>query len=225
MLTEPFNLRVIIPKKVEGAISINAVAKFTNEITKYSELISNSKKTSAENRTSSLLSKTLHHDQQMSTLDKHNMTTIRPNLFHTYKFQVQVKREVHMKNIKENNDNFVVYTYCEPLHTTKWDEFIKNPLNDKAKRDFLDEMTKRSKYTLSELTEEEKKIKINIYPPYGILWEGMTSDVGGNKGGVRKVDLRFYNGYQMLPSIVTILHAKIKNEIPSKIVAYATNKT
>ncbi len=70
------------------------------------------------------------------------MTTIRPNLFHTYKNQGQVKREVHMKNMKEKNDNFVVYTYCELLHTTKWDEFIKNPLNDKAKRDFLDEMTK-----------------------------------------------------------------------------------
>ncbi len=49
MLTEPFNLRAFIPKKVEGAISINAVAEFTNKITKYSELISNSKKTSAEN--------------------------------------------------------------------------------------------------------------------------------------------------------------------------------
>ncbi len=69
-----------------------------------------------------------------------------------------------MKNMKENNDNFVIYTYCELLHTTKWDEFIKNPLNDKAKRDFLNEMTKRSKYTLSELTEEEKKSKLtNIY--------------------------------------------------------------
>jgi hypothetical protein len=195
-------------------ISIDAVAKFTNKITKYSELISNSKKMSAENSILSLLSKTLHHDQQMNTLDERNMTTIGPNLFHTYKVQIQVKREVHMKNMKENNDNFVIYTYCKLLHTTKWDEFIKNLLNDKAKQDFLDEMTKRSKYMLSELTEEEKKIKINKYPPYGILWEGMTLDVGGIKGGVRKFDLHFYNGYQMLPLIVMILHAKIKNEIP-----------
>ncbi len=125
MSTEPFNLRAIIPKKVKGAISITAVAEFTNEITKYSELISNSKKTSAENSISSLLSKTLHHDQQMSTSDECNMTMIRPNLFHTYKVQVQVKREVHMKNMKENNEDFVIYTYCKLLHTTKWDEFIK----------------------------------------------------------------------------------------------------
>jgi hypothetical protein len=124
MATELFNLRAIIPKKVEGAISINVVAEFTNEITKYSELISNSKKTSAENSILSHLKKTLHHDQQMSTLDEHNMTAIRPNLFNAYTVQVQVKKEVHMKNMKENNDNFVVYTYCELLHTTKWDEFI-----------------------------------------------------------------------------------------------------
>jgi hypothetical protein len=45
MLTEPFNLRAIIPKKVGGGtISINVVAEFTNKINKYSELISNSKK-------------------------------------------------------------------------------------------------------------------------------------------------------------------------------------
>ncbi len=85
-------------------------------------------------------------------------------------------------------------------------------------------MTKRSKYTLSELSEEEKKTKINEYPPYAFQWEGMTSDVGGIKKGVRKVDPRFYNGYLMLPSVNMILHAKIKKEIPSKIVSDPTNK-
>jgi hypothetical protein len=71
-------------------------------------------------------------------------------------------------------------------------------------------MTKRSKYKLSELTEEETKFQINDYPPYTIQWEGMAVDVGGTKNAVRKVDPRFYNGYQMLPSIITMLHAKIK---------------
>ncbi len=52
----------------------------------------------------------------------------------------------------------------------------------------------------------------------------MTADVGGSKNGVRKVDPRFYNGYLMLPSIITMLHAKIKKEIPSKIVSDLTNK-
>ncbi len=117
---------------------------------------------------------------------------------------------------KDIKDDFDIYNYCELLHTKRWEEFIKNPLNDKAKREFLDEMTKISEYNLSNLSEEEKKVKINKYPPYAIQWEGMMSDVGDIKGGVRKVDPRFYNGYQMLPLIVTILHTKIKNEIPSK---------
>jgi len=43
-----------------------------------------------------------------------------------------------------------------------------------------------------------------------------TVDVGATKSAVRKVDPHFYNGYQMLPSIITMLHAKIKKEIPSK---------
>ncbi len=156
-------------------------------------------------------------------MDERNSTTIRLNLFHKYKVQVQVKKEVHAKNMNEVKDNFDVYNFCKLLHTKKWDEFIKNLLNDNAKHDFLDEMAKRLKYYLLDLTEEKKKVKINKYPPYAIQWEGMTSDVSDCKGGVRKVDLRFYNGYLMLPSIVTVLHAKTKNEIPLKIVGDATN--
>jgi hypothetical protein len=97
MLTQPFILRAIIPKKVEEAISINAVAEFTNKITKYSELISNSKKMSAESSILSLLS----------------------------------KREVHMKNMKENNDDFVViliasfYTQRNGMNSSKICSMIK----------------------------------------------------------------------------------------------------
>jgi hypothetical protein len=225
MLTEQFNIKAIIPKKVEGPLSINAVKNFTKKITKYSELISNSKKTSAENSILSLLSKTLHNDQQMSTPNERNLMTSRPNLFHTFKIQGQVKKDIHAKNMKQyDDDDYEAYKYCELLKTNKWDKFISDPLNDKAKWDFLDVMTKRHKYTLSELSEEEKKIKINEYPPYAIHWEGMTADVGGSKNGVRNVDPRFYNGYLMLPSIITMLHAKIKKELPSKIVSYPTNK-
>jgi len=97
MLTEQFNIKAIIPKKVEGPLSINAVKNFTKKITKYSELISNSKKTSAENSISSLLSKTLHNDQQMSTPNERNLMTSRPNLFHTFKIQGQVKKDIHAK--------------------------------------------------------------------------------------------------------------------------------
>ena len=225
MLSEQFNIKAIIPKPVKWPITKNSVEDFTNKITKYSELISISKKTSAENSISSLLSKTLLNDQQMSNPEKRNQTTSRPNLFHTYRIQGQVKKDVHAKKMKQkDNDDYQIYQYCELLNNEKWDKFIDDPLNEKAKRDFLDFMTKRSKYKLSELTEEETKSQINDYPPYAIQWDGMTVDVGGTKNAVRKVDPRFYNGYHMLPSIITMLHAKIKKEIPSKIVSDPTNK-
>ncbi len=109
MLTEQFNIKAIIPKKVERAISINAVENFTKKITKYSELISYSKKTSAENSILSLLSKSLHHDQQLSTPDERNLRTTRPNLFYSYEIQVQVKKELHAKNIKQYDDDYDIY--------------------------------------------------------------------------------------------------------------------
>ncbi len=92
---------------------------------------------------------------------------------------------------KDIKDNFDVYNYCELLHTKRWEEFIKNTLNDKAKRECLDKMTKISEYNLSNLSEEEKKVKINKHPPYAIQWEGIMLDVDDIKGGVRKVDPLF----------------------------------
>ncbi len=56
---------------------------------------------SAENSISSLLSKTSHNGQQMSTLNKGNLMTSRPNLFHTFKIQGQVKKDIRAKNMKQ----------------------------------------------------------------------------------------------------------------------------
>jgi hypothetical protein len=137
-----------------------------------------------------------------------------------------VKKEVHEKNMKEVKQNdFDVCNFCNLLHTKEWEEYCTNPLSDKFKRDFLDKMTKQSDYNLSKLSKEEKKVKINNYPLYGIKWDSMMLDVGDIKGGIKQVDSRHYNGYYMLPLIVTILHGKIKNEIPSKIGRDATNET
>ena len=120
MLTEQFNIKAIIPKAVKGPLSINSVENFTKKITKYSELISNSKKTSAENNISSLLSKTLHNDQLMSTPERRNLTTSRPNLFHSYLIQGQVKQEIHVKKMNNcGDDDYLAYKYCELLNNKK----------------------------------------------------------------------------------------------------------
>ena len=136
MLTDQFNIKAIIPKSVKGPLSNNSVEDFTKKITKYSELISISKKTSAENSISSLLSKTLPSDQQLSNPDKRNQTTSRPNLFHTYKIQKEVKKDAHKKRMKDNdNDDYLAYQYCDLLHNKKWDKFINDCLKDLTDHD------------------------------------------------------------------------------------------
>jgi hypothetical protein len=92
-----------LPRKSQNTVNSSATAE----------------KTSAENSISSFLSNTLHHDQQLSTLDERNLTTTRPNLFHSYKIQVQVKIELHAKNMKQYDDDYDVYKYCELLNTRK----------------------------------------------------------------------------------------------------------
>ncbi len=79
----------------------------------------------------------------MSTSEERNSTTYRPNLFHNSTIQVQVKKEVHEKNMKEGKPNgFDVYIFCNLLHIKEWEEYCKKLLSDKFKRIFLDKMTK-----------------------------------------------------------------------------------
>ena len=59
MLTETFPVKCIIPHKVEGVQPQGSVDEFTRQICKYSQLISDIKKTSAANSSFSLLSKAL----------------------------------------------------------------------------------------------------------------------------------------------------------------------
>jgi hypothetical protein len=93
-----------------------------------------------------------------------------------------VEKELHKKNMKEGKqNNYVVYNFFDLLHTKEWEDYCKNPLSDKVKRDFLYKMTKRSDYNLSRLSKEGKKVKMNKYPPYGNKWESMMLDVGDIK--------------------------------------------
>ncbi len=62
MLTKPFGIKFIVPKQCVNAPTVNDVFEFTQKISKYSELISDTKKTSADNITSSLLSKALMNE-------------------------------------------------------------------------------------------------------------------------------------------------------------------
>jgi hypothetical protein len=52
----------------------------------------------------------------------------------------------------------------------------------------------------------------------------MTVTVGKKEKGRRWVDQRHLNGYDMIPIIVTILHAKKKNEIMTNVISEDLNR-
>jgi hypothetical protein len=63
-----------------------------------------------------------------------------------------------------DNDDYEVYKYCELLKNEKWDKFISDTLNDKAKQDFLDFMTKRKNIHYQNYQRKRQKSKLtNIH--------------------------------------------------------------
>ncbi len=88
-----------------NAPTVNNVFEFTQKISKYSELISDTKKTSADNSTSSLLSKALMNELSLcrrrdGVSDNHTL-----RVEHYYTFQVTTTRGKHEKNMKASNND------------------------------------------------------------------------------------------------------------------------
>jgi hypothetical protein len=99
---------------------------------------------------------------------------------------------------KFQNDDYKAYEWCGLLATDKWDKYIKDPLNENARSAFIAKMTNKEEFPE------------NASPPYGIFCKSMTVTVGKIEKGCRRVDQRHLNGFDMIPIIVTILHAKKK---------------
>jgi hypothetical protein len=83
----------------------NEVLEFTQKISKYSELISDTKKTSADNITSSLLSKALMNESSLCRRRDgvSDNNTLRVENY--YIFQVTMTRGKHEKNMKASNND------------------------------------------------------------------------------------------------------------------------
>ncbi len=121
---------------------------------------------------------------------------------------MQIEKPVHKANIeKYQHDDHKAYGCCSLLATDKWNTYIKDPLNENARLAFISKMTNKEKFPE------------NTSPPYEIFYESMTVTVGKIEKGGRWVDQRHLNGYDMIPIIVTILHAKKKNDIIPNVVS------
>jgi hypothetical protein len=232
MITKMFHAKGMVPKPVTKG-NENTAPDFIEKIIKYSELISDNKKTSADNSICSLLSKGFRKSLQRSkpnncnrkpghASDKHYATIgavigpkrlesrARVNWNCNHKFQtiVQIKKQVHKANMETyQNDDYKAYGQCSLLATDEWNKYIKDPLNDSARFAFIAKMTNKEKFPQ------------HTSPPYGIFYKSMTVTVGKIEKGRRWVDQRHLNGYDMIPIIVTILHAKKRNDIIPNVVS------
>ena len=228
MLTEPFPIKCIIPNKIEGVPLQGSVDEFTRRLCKYSELISDIKKTSASNSTFSLLSKALKNELSLCNREDRDKE-IRLIVGHRYTPQAQYKPKMHEANMREHgNNDKAAYGWCDLLDKEEWHEFIRDPLNDTKRAHFLDRMTYRlGKDDLSDedKTPESESGGVNSYPPYAISYRSMTIDVGKVEKSRRRVDPRHYNAFDLLPRIITILHAKEANELISKTAEKDINTT
>jgi len=240
MLTKKFRVRGLIPKKKDSPESGHEVEAFTEKIVKYSQLISESKKTSADNSTSTLLVKAFYKSLSRSTAQQRNykpsiLTNNHPgvgmqqisldfcdkmfykklnwNVEPTYTIQKDITPANHQKKMNANdNDEHKAYGWCGLLCMTEWLKYIDNPLNDSARNDFSTKMT---------CSSDQHRYPP---PPYGIHFESMAIHIGKITKGVRHVDPRHLNGFDLIPIIVTILHAKKKNETLSNVVTDEMNK-
>ncbi len=144
MITKTFHAKGMVPKPVTKG-NESTVPNFIEKIIKYSELISDNKKASADNSISSLLSKFFRKSLQRSKLedcnhkpghasDEHYATIgavigpkrlesrARVNCNCNHKFQtiVQIKKQVHKANMKKyQNDDYKAYGWCSLLATDK----------------------------------------------------------------------------------------------------------
>ena len=131
MLTEPFPIKCIIPHKVEGVSPQGSVGEFTRRLCKYSELISDMKKTSAANSSFSLLSKALKNELTLCNREDRNKEDKSIIVEHRYTIQTQIKGKTHGEKMKTHqNDDKELYGWCDLLDTDEWHIISKDPLDD-----------------------------------------------------------------------------------------------
>jgi hypothetical protein len=180
MLTKPFRIKCIVPKQRETTPTGNEALEFTRKIIKYSELISDSKKTSADNSASSLLSKAMMNELSLCRR-RDGVSENHALMFEScFTFQVTTTRPKHERFMRaSNNDDQQIYRWSHLLNTPEWNSYVENPLDEVTRVKFLDRIT---------APKTTDVIIRNPYPPYAISYKSMTVDVGIVVKGERKLD-------------------------------------
>jgi hypothetical protein len=85
-----------------------------------------------------------------------------------------------------------------------WNAYINAPFDQIARKAWVKTIT---------FPCIEKTKTLDMTPPYGITYDSVTKDLGNlaTKNSPRKVDVRLYNGYLLIPGIVYHLSSKTKS--------------
>ena len=137
MLTKPFRIKCVVPKQRETTPTRNEVLDFSRKIIKYSELMSDSKKTSADTSASSLLSKAMMNELNLCRKRdgvSENHALVMKSCF-TY--QVTMMRVKHERLMRAtNNDDQWIYRWSHLINTPEWNDYVENPLDELARVKF-----------------------------------------------------------------------------------------
>ena len=176
MITNKFRVRGLIPKQLGNEVHESKVhllkdkaRQFTEKIVKYSQIISEGKKTSADNSLPSLLMKAFKKSLLNSTPSQRNYKPSEINcestgvatkpaspsladklLYNKTNWNVEPKYTI-LKDVTPGNhktkmdqagdDELKAYGWCNLLNTQEWKEYIRNPLNDSSRAAFIAKMT------------------------------------------------------------------------------------
>jgi hypothetical protein len=197
MIASAFITKGMVPKPVTKGNEL-AVPDFIEKIIKYSELISDNKKTSAGNSISSLLSKVFRKSLQCSNPKDCNhrpghasdkdyptlgaaivpkrldsLAKVNWNCYHKFQTIVQIKNPVHKAKMeKYQNDDHKAYGGYDLLATDKWNTYIKDPLDEIKRSAFILKMTNKEKFPEREVMPKVTHrgcLLLRLTPPYCII--------------------------------------------------------
>ena len=108
------------------------------------------------------------------------------------------------------DDDCHVYDIPSVIRSETWNAYIRSPFEGVARRAFVKTIT----FPCIDDTKQSE-----MTPPYRITYESVTTDLGtvATKNCARKVDVRLYNAYLIIPGIVLHLSSKAKSVEISKI--------
>jgi len=205
MLTTLVTVKAFVPKSRLDDIKEGELDSLLKASRTYSEIISVSKRSSADRSMTILLADTLDTIEKLNKKKDRNDVKHRPVLDQTFaKQKDNVSLKCHNEDMKVvGNDDYKCYEYSTKLKGTKWDKYTMDALNPAVRDAFLK--------TLSTKSIDGDK----IHPPFGLHLQNYTEDypaeTGKNKG-LKYLDACHMNAFLLIPPIATILNAKLQNK-------------